>query len=279
MKPFSCLLFLFQMLLTSCSPTRVMLNQESLIEMFVDIKISNLQKNESLSVEEKKDLLKLYIQYGFGILMESSDRVIIKNYSKGIENYKKAYDNFVAARILGLDILSIKYDNLEELLMSDNKLNFVDEDLESLYWLMAAYSGALSSSRANPFELINLPVIEKLLTACFKIDPKWGSGALYSAMMSYCSVRQDLSEVSKKDSISYYFKKALELSESEDASLYVSYAELVHKPAQEKSLFGQKLNSALEVKVSKNSTFYLSNLIAQSRAKWLISDIDEYFID
>ena len=256
-----------------------MLKQESLIEIFVDIKISNLEKKQSISLEEKKDLLKLYIQYGFGILMESSDKIITENYSKGIENYNKAYDNFVAARTLGLDILSTKYENFEELLKSDSELNFVAEDIESLYWLMAAYSGALSSSRANPFELINLPIIEKLLTACLKIDPKWGQGAIYSAMMSYSSVRQDLSEVSKKDSIGYYFDKALELSESEDASLYVSYAELVHKPAQEKDLFKQKLNTALDVKVSKNNTFYLSNLIAHNRAKWLISDINEYFID
>jgi hypothetical protein len=59
----------------------------------------------------------------------------------------------------------------------------------------------------------------------------------------------------------------------------VSYAELVHKPAQERNLFEKKLNFALNVKVSKKDTFYLSNLIAQNRAKWLIADINEYFID
>jgi len=151
-----------------------MLKQESLVELFVDAKISNLQKKPFLSLEEKKDLLKLYNQYGFGILMESSDKAIIKNYSKGIENYKKAYDNFVAAKILGIGILSLKYDNFEELLINNKELNFEEEDIEDLYWLMAAYSGALSSSRADPFELVNLPIIEKLLTTCFKIDPKWG---------------------------------------------------------------------------------------------------------
>lgn len=256
-----------------------MLKQESLVELFVDTKISNLQKKPFLSLEEKKDLLKLYNQYGFGVLMESSDKAITKNYSKGIENYKKAYDNFVAAKILGIGILSLKYENFEELLINNKELNFEEEDIEDLYWLMAAYSGALSSSRADPFELINLPIIEKLLTTCFKIDPKWGSGALYSAMMSYCAIRPDLSEASKKDSISHYFNKALELSDNKDASLYVSYAELVHKPAQERNLFEKKLNFALTVKVSKNNIFYISNLIAQNRAKWLISDINEYFID
>ena len=101
-----------------------MLKQESLVELFVDAKISNLQKKPFLSLEEKKDLLKLYNQYGFGVLMESSDKAIIKNYSKGIENYKKAYDNFVAAKILGIGILSLKYDNFEELLINNKELNF-----------------------------------------------------------------------------------------------------------------------------------------------------------
>ena len=106
-----------------------MLKQESLVELFVDTKISNLQKKSILSLEEKKDLLKLYNQYGFGVLMESSDRAIIKNYSKGIENYKKAYDNFVAARILGIGILSLKYDNFEELLIKNKEFNFEEEDI------------------------------------------------------------------------------------------------------------------------------------------------------
>ncbi|MBT5782645.1 MAG: hypothetical protein HOI03_05700, partial [Candidatus Marinimicrobia bacterium] len=106
-----------------------MLKQESLVELFVDTKISNLQKKPFLSLEERKDLLKLYNQYGFGVLMESSDRAIIKNYSKGIENYKKAYDNFVAARILGIGILSLKYENFEELLINNKELNFEEEDI------------------------------------------------------------------------------------------------------------------------------------------------------
>ena len=124
---------------------------------------------------------------------------------------------------------------------------------------MAAYSGALSSSRANPFELINLPIIEKLLTTCFKINPNWGNGALYSAMMSYCAIRPDLSEVSKQDSISHYFNKALKISDSQNASLYGSYAELVHKHAQERNLFAKKLNNQLNVNIAKKDTFYISN--------------------
>ena len=55
-------------------------------------------------------------------------------------------------------------------------------------------------------------------------------------MMSYSSIRPDLSREAIKDTVDFYFKKALELSDSLDASLFVSYAELIHKPRQEKRI-------------------------------------------
>ena len=72
-----------------------MLKQESLVELFVDAKISNLQKKPFLSLEEKKDLLKLYNQYGFGVLMESSDKAITKNYSKGYPDEENGFINLL----------------------------------------------------------------------------------------------------------------------------------------------------------------------------------------
>ena len=97
--------------------------------------------------------------------------------------------------------------------------------------------------------------------------------------MSFTSIRPDLNEESKIDTVTYYYNKALSYSDSSDASLYVSYSELIHKPNLEKDLFLEKLNSAINIRVARENQYYLSNLIAQNRARWLISNIDEYFLD
>jgi len=272
-------LFFIFFLFYSCSPTRILVKQNILSSFYFENKISKYEKKADESEISKKKLLRLYVEYGFGILMEKSDRVILINYDEGIETSKKARQYFKSARFIGSEILSSKYDYFNEWIMNKAEIEFKEEDIETLYWLMAAYSGSISSSRGDPYELINLPIVEKLLSACLKLNSDWNDGALYGALMSFTSIRSDLNDKSKIDTITFYFDKALALSDSLDASLYVTYSELIHKPNLQKELFLKKLKLASSIKVSRKNKYYLSNLIAQNRAQWLISNIDNYFLD
>ena len=111
------------------------------------------------------------------------------------------------------------------------------------------------------------------------MDPKWNNGALQSAMMNYTASRMDISREVMKDTVNDYFKKARDYSDSLDASILVSYAELIHKPDQNKIDFIKTLERALLISTEKDSYFRLSNIIAQRRAQWLLSNLDDYFIE
>jgi hypothetical protein len=158
-------------------------------------------------------------------------------------------------------------------------LQFNINDVSDLYWFAAAYGGAIKSSRGNPFDVVKLPVVKKLLITAIALDPKWGKGALYSAMMSYTSSRPDLFGDALIDSVSSFYEKALIASDSLDASLFVSYAELIDKKFQDRDAFEQKLDIVLNMDVEKDKDFRLSNIIAQERAKWLLSKTDEIFFE
>lgn len=262
-----------------CSPSRLLIKQDKLTSLYFEKRISKYDKKENKTEKDKKSLLQLNVEYGFGVLMEKSDRVIFDDYSEGIKNYKKANKFFVDARSVGIDLLSKKYKNFNQWLLGSSDIIFEKSDIEVLYWLMAAYSGSISSSRGDPFELINIPIIKKLLETCVELNADWNDGALYSALMSYSSIRTDLSEQNRIDTVKYYFSKALFHSDSLDASLYVSYAELIHKPNLEKELFLDKLKIAKNIKVPRKNKYYFTNLIAKNRARWLVSNLDEYFLD
>ena len=77
----------------------------------------------------------------------------------------------------------------------------------------------------------------------------------------------------------YYFQKAVEYSDSLDAGPFVTYAESIHKPFQERKEFEDKLSFVLEMDVIRNSEYELSILIAKNRAEWLLSNTDEYFLE
>ena len=264
---------------SSCVPRTLIVDHPKIVSLYFEKKIKSLERKKSLSTEQKRLLLKTKVEYGFGVLLEESDRTLDHDYNLGVKKSQEAYIVFSDAKKVGNSILIISYPKLDSWLSGETDLQFKINDVSDLYWLAAAYGGAIKSSRGNPFDVVNLPVVKKLLITAIALDPKWGKGALYSAMMSYTSSRPDLFGDALIDSVSSFYEKALIASDSLDASLFVSYAELIDKKFQDRDAFEQKLDIVLNMDVKKDKDFRLSNIIAQERAKWLLSKTDEIFFE
>jgi len=264
---------------SSCVPRTLIVDHPKIVSLYFEKKIKSLERKKSLSTEQKRLLLKTKVEYGFGVLLEESDRTLDHDYNLGVKKSQEAYIVFSDAKKVGNSILIISYPKLDSWLSGETDLQFKINDVSDLYWLAAAYGGAIKSSRGNPFDVVNLPVVKKLLITAIALDPKWGKGALYSAMMSYTSSRPDLFGDALIDSVSSFYAKALIASDSLDASLFVSYAELIDKKFQDRDAFEQKLDIVLNMDVEKDKDFRLSNIIAQERAKWLLSKTDEIFFE
>ena len=264
---------------SSCVPRTLIVDHPKIVSLYFENKIKSLERKKSLSTEQKRLLLKTKVEYGFGVLLEESDRTLDHDYNLGVKKSQEAHIVFSDAKKVGNSILIISYPKLDSWLSGETDLQFKINDVSDLYWLAAAYGGAIKSSRGNPFDVVKLPVVKKLLITAIALDPKWGKGALYSAMMSYTSSRPDLFGDALIDSVSSFYAKALIASDSLDASLFVSYAELIDKKFQDRDAFEQKLDIVLNMDVEKDKDFRLSNIIAQERAKWLLSKTDEIFFE
>ena len=264
---------------SSCVPRTLIVDHPKIVSLYFENKIKSLERKKSLSTKQKRLLLKTKVEYGFGVLLEESDRTLDHDYNLGVKKSQEAHIVFSDAKKVGNSILIISYPKLDSWLSGETDLQFNINDVSDLYWLAAAYGGAIKSSRGNPFDVVKLPVVKKLLITAIALDPKWGKGALYSAMMSYTSSRPDLFGDALIDSVSSFYEKALIASDSLDASLFVSYAELIDKKFQDRDAFEQKLDIVLNMDVEKDKDFRLSNIIAQERAKWLLSKTDEIFFE
>ena len=272
--PLSVILFC-----SSCVPRTLIVDHPKIVSLYFEKKIKSLERKKSLSTDQKRLLLKTKVEYGFGVLLEESDRILDHDYNLGVKKSQEAHIVFSDAKKVGNSILVISYPKLDSWLSGETDLQFKINDVSDLYWLAAAYGGAIKSSRGNPFDVVKLPVVKKLLITAIALDPKWGKGALYSAMMSYTSSRPDLFGDALIDSVSSFYAKALIASDSLDASLFVSYAELIDKKFQDRDAFEQKLDIVLNMDVEKDKDFRLSNIIARERAKWLLSKTDEIFFE
>ena len=263
----------------SCSPTSLILNQTKIVSFYFDTKISKMNIDEAKDSIPTKELVQTKVLYAYGILMEKGDRLIDENYHEGLFYYKKANKLFLEAKESIITILLNQYPDFLQWMENDLDIDLGKKDIPDLYWLAASMAGSIQSSRGtNPHELINIPVIGKLLEKAIYLDPKWGDGSLQSAMMSYSAIRPDLNREALKDTVDFYFKKALDFSDSLDASIFVSYAELIHKPRQEKEEFEDKLLHVLKMKTGSDKKRKLSNLVSIKRAKWLLSKKEDYFL-
>jgi hypothetical protein len=272
------LLTLFILIFTSCSPYKIILSNSVLPSIYFEQKIKRLEK-EQTSFQKNRDLIKTKIEYSYGVILEHNDRIIEDEYLSTIENNKKAYNIFKEVQQLCLINLNSSNLKFDDWMNSIKEISFKKDNIYELYYLAASLGGAIKTSQGDPKELINFPKIGELLKISINMDPKWNNGALQSAMMSYTASRMDISREVMKDTVNGYFKRARDYSDSLDASIFVSYAELIHKPDQNKTGFIKTLERGLSINTKKDSYFRLSNIIAQRRAQWLLLNLEDYFIE
>ena len=270
------LLFL---LVSACVPKAFLLEQPKLVSVYFERKIEKLEKIKSPDLDSQRLLMRTKVEYGFGIIMEQASRLIDEDYSQAMAKYKQANKIFAEARDSGILIISKKYPNFKKWLNKEASIDFNADDMNDIYWLAASIGGCISSSRGNPFELINLPNVGRLLRTGIDINPEWENGSFYSAMISFTTTRSDLNEVMLRDSVDYYFDKAVLYSDGKDAGPYLTYAESIHKPFQERKNFVDKLNYVINMENKPGNEFELTNLLAKSRAKWLLARTNEYFLE
>ena len=270
------LLFL---LVSACVPKAFLLEQPKLVSVYFERKIDKLEKTKSPDIDSQRLLMRTKVEYGFGIIMEQASRLIDEDYSKAMAKYEQANKIFSEARDSGISIMSKKYPSFNKWLNKETSIDFNADDMNDIYWLAASIGGCISSSRGDPFELINLPNVGRLLRTGIDIYPEWANGSFYSAMMSFTTTRSDLNETMLRDSVDFYFNKAIFYSNGKDAGPYLTYAESIHKPFQERKDFIDKLNYVINMENKPSNEFELTNLLAKSRAKWLLARTDEYFLE
>ena len=224
--------------------------------------------------------LSSFTMYAYGFLMEDAEKLSLSDYKAGIEVYNRANKLFNRALRYGLHGMELKYPEFTDLLAKReiDRNPFTVEDVAYLYWLSAALGGLISSSHGNPVYVVDLPKVGWLLETSMELDGAWNKGALYSAMISFTMSRPDALK-NREQVARDYFDKAVKASSGKDCSIFVRFAESVCIKNQNKGEFIENLNYVLFFNVESSKELRLTNTMAQSRAKWLMSRVDELFYD
>jgi len=275
------ILSLLVVFIVSCTPAYLIQHNPKIAESIYARKTHRIVKQADQNPENFQllfDAVSELTMYSYAFLMEKADQKSVLDYHQGKILYKIAQENFIQAKKYGLRGLKLRYPEIDSVIGTTipKAIKFTKEDVPILYWTAAAWGGAISASKGDLAFIVELPKVGWILERAIEVDSDWNKGALYLAMISYSMKRTDQTRDSDKLA-RIFFEKAINASNGNNCSPYVSLAELVSVKNQDKKEFEYLLNKALAIDINNDPDFTLSNTLAQVRAKWLLEQTESLF--
>jgi predicted anti-sigma-YlaC factor YlaD len=221
-----------------------------------------------------------FTQYSFAFVNQDADELEDTDIAAATRMRVRAKRLYLRARGYGLRGLEVKHPGFEQALRKNPKAavkSATASDVPLLYWTAAAWGSAISVSKDDPALVSDQIIVEALIDRALELDEDFDRGAIHGVLISYEMARQgvqgDPALRSKK-----HFDRAMKLSGGKLASPLVSFAESVSVQNQNRAEFQALLDQALAINPDAVPESRLQNLVAQRRARWLLSRVDDLII-
>lgn len=210
-----------------------------------------------------------FTQYTYAFVQQDADRLEDKDVKASYAQIQRARKLYRRAREYGVRGLEVRHSNLRT--DAPNALSAMKKrDVPLLYWTAAAWAGEIALSKENPDAVADVPQMLALADRAAALDDTFDEGAIPSLMIALEMVRQG-GQGEPAARARARFDRAVALSGNAQASPYVSFAESVAVPLQDKAQFEAMLSKALAIDPDKVPGHRLANLVVQDRARWLLA--------
>ena len=222
-----------------------------------------------------------FTQYGYAFIQQDADEVENDDLHRAIELRRYARRLYLRARDYGLRGLETSHEGIRDELYRDPESavqGLVMEDVPLIYWTAASWGKAISLSKDNPDLIADLPQMESLIYRALELEEAYDHGAIHVFLIALESSRAGKAPEEQKQ-VRLHFRRAVELSRGMLAAPLVTMAENISVGTQDRKEFTDLLNRALAIDADAIPEWRLNNLIMQRRAAWLLSRIDDLFLE
>lgn len=212
------------------------------------------------------------------LLQEEADRLEEQDRRRARllrERIKKLY---LRGRDYALRGLELAHPQFERLLRRDQAsilAKTTGEDAPFLYWAGVSWGGSLSAGSDDLALVSETPLFAALVRRVVDVRERYESGAAHEFLISYEASRPGGSASLAHE----HFHRALALTDTPRASLFVALAESLSIKEQNLDEFKELLARALAVDLDREPNGRLVNVVAQRRARWLLARIPELFLN
>lgn len=221
-----------------------------------------------------------YTQYAYAFVLLEAERIEERvDYDEGQRQRQRALKLFLRARDFGLRGLELEHEGITERLLKTHGAAAEEIDADEvpfLYWTASAWGAAIGQGLDQPELLSEISVARSLMERALELDESWDSGAIHEAMVTIECFPESMG--GSPERALEHFRRAEELSGGQASSLYVTLAEKLCIPSQDRAQFESLLQRALEVDLDAAPERRLANTINQERARFLLSLTDDLFL-
>jgi predicted anti-sigma-YlaC factor YlaD len=244
-----------------------------------------LKTYESLleSVPKHKGLLlatcSSFTQYSYAFVHTDADILEPTDYAAALEMKERARKLYLRGREHCFRLLELRQPGVVEKLQVDpaNALSWASpDDVPLLYWTGASWGSAIAVGLDQPGLVADVPAVKALVERALALRDDYNDGALHQLMISLEALPAAMG--GSPERARKRFERAVELSKGLDPYPYVTLAGSVSLPAQNRAEFVKLLEQALAIDPDANLRLRLPTLIAQKRARHLLSRVDDLFV-
>lgn len=221
-----------------------------------------------------------FTQYAYAFVETDAEILEAEDYQAAAGLRDRALHLYLRARDYGLRGLELDHPGMGEALTRDPEAAVAPatiRDMALLYWTGAAWGSAVSLGRDRPELVADLPAVIAMMRRAVQLDDEFEGGAVHEVLIVLEGLPANMG--GSVDRARQHFRRAVELSDGSRASPYVALAESVAVPAQDRGEFERLLGQALEVDPDSDPGSRLHNLIVQKRARHLLRQVDELFLE
>ncbi len=221
-----------------------------------------------------------FTRYAFAFVQQEADFVEANDLARATFLRERAVKLYLRGRDYGLRGIEVDVPGFRDRLREDPAralLPLKRKHVPLLYWTASGWAGAMSLRKSDSSLTADQELAEKLMKRALELDETFDLGSIHDFFISYEAGRASVGgSVARARE---HFERALALSKGGRVWPYLNLAESASVAVQDRQEFERLLNEALATPVDRATDQRLSNLIAQRRARWLLSRADELFVE
>jgi predicted anti-sigma-YlaC factor YlaD len=221
-----------------------------------------------------------FTQYAYAFVQQEADEVADKDFAAAQALRQRARRLYLRARDYGLRGLDVAHAGWSAKFRADPRAAVAlatRADVPLLYWTAASWGAAISLAKDNPELLADQSLVETLIDRALALDPGFDGGAIHAFLITFEMARPG-GAGDAADHARRHFERAVALAQGKQAGPWVSFAEAVCVPRQNRAEFETMLKQALTLDPDAAPEYRLVNLVLQRRARWLLARIDDLFL-